>query len=180
MAGIQWDDEQTKPSSIAWDDGQSKPKMVNTDLSIGEKLVSMLPKGAQKWLSNPSFAGVDLGKGSAVHGAMLGAADPVVGAAQLATLGQNATINKAIAQKNAEYEAARESKGRDGFDFARMAGNVASPASVAVGYAAPVNAATTAGKVIQGVRSGAIGAAMAPVENADTGFAGTKLAQTAC
>ena len=181
MAGIQWDDDQNQSSSVAWDDAPKQPtqKQVNTELSVGEKLVSMLPKGAQEWLSNPSLAGVGLGKGSAVHGAMLGAADPVVGAAQLATLGQNATINKAIDDKNAEYEAARQSQGREGFDAARTLGNVASPASVALSYVTPVNAATTAGKVLQGARAGVAGGAIAPVENADTGYVGTKLAQTA-
>jgi hypothetical protein len=167
------------PSQSAAEPPQAQRPIHDQELSLGEKLVSMLPKGAQQWLSNPSVAGVGLGKGSAVHGVMLGAADPVVGAAQLSGLGQNTTINQAIDAKNAEYEQARAAAGRDGFDAARFAGNVASPANLVIAQAAPINAATKLGKVAQGARAGALGGAAAPVVNADQSYLPEKILQTA-
>jgi hypothetical protein len=154
-----------------------KPVAETQELSFGEKLVQSLPKVAQDWLSNPSVAGVNLGKGSAIHGAAMGAADPVVGAAQLATLGQSSTINQAIDQKSADYEAARQGQGRDGFDVARLVGNIISPANLAVGAAVPVKAVTTGGRALQGARAGAVGAALAPVVGADESFTAEKLMQ---
>lgn len=148
------------------------------ELSIGEKIVSSLPKFAQDWLSNPTIAGESIGKGSRAHGFAMGAADPVVGAAQLVTAGQVSPVNQAIDAKNAEYEAARKDQGREGFDAARLLGNVAAPANLAIAQAAPINAVSTIGKVAQGARAGAIGGAAAPVLNADDGFLGEKVIQT--
>lgn len=157
---------------------QASRPIPEQEMSLGEKLVSMLPKGAQQWLSNPSVAGAGLGKGSAVHGAMLGAADPVVGAAQLATLGRNGGINQAIDAKDTEYEQARAAAGRDGFDAARFVGNVASPANLAIAEAAPINAATKLGKAAQGAVAGGLGGAAAPVANADQSYLPEKVVQT--
>jgi hypothetical protein len=147
------------------------------ELSIGEKIVSSLPKFAQDWLSNPNIAGESIGKGSRAHGFAMGAADPVVGAAQLVTAGQVSPVNQAIDAKNAEYEAARKDRGREGFDAARLVGNVAAPANLAIAQAAPINAVSTLGKVAQGARAGAIGGAAAPVLNADDSFLGEKVIQ---
>lgn len=148
------------------------------ELSIGEKIVSSLPKFAQDWISNPTIAGENIGKGSRAHGFAMGAADPVVGAAQLVTAGQVSPVNQAIDAKNAEYELARKDQGREGFDAARLVGNIASPANLAIAQAAPINAVSTLGKVAQGARAGAIGGAAAPVLNADDGFLGEKVIQT--
>lgn len=157
---------------------QPKRDIQPQELSLGERLVSALPKKAQDWLFNPSIAGVNLGQGSAVNGAMMGAADPVVGAAQLLTGGQSKTINQAIDQKNTQYEQARAGQGRDGFDAARLVGNIASPANLAIAQVAPINAVSTGGKILQGARAGALGSAMAPVSNADESFIPEKALQT--
>jgi len=178
----QFDEPAPKPGANPFDQFDQAPQQRNQvaapqEMSIGEKIVSALPKMAQEWLSNPSVAGVGLGKGSAVNGAMMGASDPVIGALQLATGGQSSTINKAIDAKNADYEQAREGQGRDGFDAARTVGNIASPANLAVSAAAPVNAVSTLGKVLQGARAGLVGGVTAPVENADESFIPEKLLQ---
>lgn len=167
------------PSASSFADLIPKQRTAETpmELSIGEKLISMLPEGAQKWLSDPSVAGVSIGKGSAVHGTMLGASDPVAGAAQLVTLGQSPIINQAIDAKNADYEAARKGQGRDGVDMARFVGNVASPANVAIGSAAPITATSKIGRFLQGIRSGLAGGLVAPVENADESYATEKTGQ---
>lgn len=148
------------------------------ELSFGERLMSSLPKGAQDWFASPSVAGVNVGRGSVAHGLAMGAADPVVGAVQLATGGMVSPVNRAIDAKDAEYEAARNASGRSGFDAARFAGNVASPASIAVGAAVPIKAATTLGRAGQGAVAGMVGGASAPVLNADDAFWGAKAVQT--
>jgi len=156
---------------------QRRPAAAPQELNIGEKLVSALPKGITDWLSNPTIAGESIGKGSRAYGAAMGAADPVVGALQLATGGQSSTINQAIDGKNAEYEQARASQGRSGFDAARTVGNIASPANLAVAQLAPITAASTVGKIAQGARAGLAGGAAAPVEHADDSFLAEKLLQ---
>lgn len=170
------------------------------ELTFGEKLMTALPKGVQDWFSSPSVAGVGLGKGSAAHGLAMGAADPVAGAVQLVAnlpgingaisseptlsdlvTGQTAPrnpVNQAIDAKSADYEAARAAQGREGFDAARLIGNLAAPANVVIGAALPVRAATTGGRILQGARSGAVGAAAAPVVGADESFVAEKLMQT--
>lgn len=162
---------------------ERKP-MPAQELSIGERLVSALPKGAQTWLSNPSIAGVNLGQGSAINGAMMGAADPVAGAVQLLTGGQSSTVNGAIDAKNAQYEQARTGQGRDGFDAARLAGNIVAPANMAVPAALSkaalipkVGAAIAGSRVAQGILGGAMGGASAPVLNADESYIGEKAVQ---
>lgn len=69
---------------------------------------------------------------SKLRGFAMGAADPSVGIAQFVAnkLGFGDPVNQAIASKEAEYQAGRESAGREGFDAMRMAGNVASPVTV--------------------------------------------------
>jgi len=158
---------------------QPRQAMPQQELSMAERVVSALPKGVKDWLSNPSVAGVNIGKGSAVNGAMMGAADPVVGAVQLSTGGQSSAVNQAIDQKNAEYEQARQGLGIEGFDAARLAGNIASPANLAIAQIAPINAVTTGGKIIQGARAGLAGGVSAPVLNADEGYLGEKAVQGA-
>lgn len=182
-----------------FDAPQVKGKAKPIDLSLGEKFVSSLPTGVQSWLANPSIAGVGLGKGSAVNGAMMGAADPVVGAMQLAAnlpgisdaistkptlsglvtgnMAKTNPVNAAIDAKNAEYESARSQLGRNGFDAARFVGGVVSPANIALAKAIPVNGASMGQKAWNGAMAGATGGLAAPVENADQSYWTPKAAQ---
>ena len=79
---------------------------------------------------------------SKLRGLTMGAADPSVGIAQFVAnkLGFGEPVNRAIAGKEAEYQAGREAVGREGFDAFRMAGNVGVSALpvAAVTKAAPV------------------------------------------
>ena len=156
---------------------QQRPLIAPQELSMGEKIVSALPKGITDWLSNPTIAGENIGAGSRAHGFAMGAADPVVGSVQLLTGGQVSPINQAIDAKNTEYNAARSGQGRDGIDAARIAGNIASPANLAVSAVAPINAVSTLGKIAQGVRAGVLGGSMAPVEHADESYLPEKALQ---
>jgi hypothetical protein len=211
MASLDFDDipAAAKTSGISFDDlptasVRRQAPAPQQELSLGERIMTSLPKGVQDWFANPHvdselFGRVNLGRGSAVHGFAMGAADPVVGAAQLVAnlpgingaisqgptlsdlvLGRESShnpVNQAIDAKNADYEAARAGQGRGGFDAARLVGGLVSPANVAVGAALPVKAVTTGGRIWQGARAGAAGAALAPVANGDDSFLREKVGQ---
>jgi len=104
-------------------------------------------------------------RGSTVGGFMQGMADPVAGAVQFAgnLVGAGDSVNKGIANKEAEYQQARQAAGREGFDATRMAGNVASAAFVP----SPTGASGLLARTAQGFRSGAVGALAMPVNDPD-------------
>lgn len=112
------------------------------------------------------------------RGFAMGAADPSVGAFQLAAnvVGQGAPVNQAIQNKESQYEAERKSVGSEGFDWARTGGNVASPLNL-LAARLPM-AATTGGRVGQGAALGAAGGAAQPVTDGSEGYWGTKALQT--
>ena len=120
-------------------------------------------EGIGDWIANTFGPNGNL-RGSAIGGAMQGAADPVVGGVQLIAnaLGFGDTVNKGIESKEKEYQTARAESGRDGFDAARLAGNVAitAPAS-GVG----AGAASLMGRIGTGAAQGAGFAALNPVVN---------------
>ena len=112
------------------------------------------------------------------RGFAMGMADPSVGLFQLGAnaVGQGDSVNQAIADKEKAYEAERRGVGSDGFDFARLGGNIASPVNlVASGVTIPE---TVAGRVGYGAAMGAAGGASQPVTDAPTdGFWGNKAIQ---
>lgn len=112
------------------------------------------------------------------RGFVMGAADPSVGVFQLAAnaVGKGDMVNPAIAQKEAEYTAQRQAVGSDGFDFARLGGNIASPVNMAA--ARIPFAASTMGRVGQGAAMGGAGAAMQPVTDGGQSFWTDKAMQT--
>lgn len=86
-------------------------------------------------------------------------------------------VDTGIAQAEREYQQSRQATGSSGMDLARIGGNIASPANLAIASRLPA-AATTSGRVVTGGLLGATGGAMQPVnveENPD--FASTKLGQ---
>lgn len=116
-----------------------------------------------------------IGQGSTAGRVIQGAADMPVGLLQLGMnlTGHGDKINPEIAAINRRTEALR---GPDaGFDWARFAGNFASPASWMAAAKVPV-AATTAGKMAQGAATGAAFGAAAPVTT-EGDYAGEKAAQ---
>jgi len=130
---------------------------------------NVLEKAAQ-WASDTFGANGNL-RGSAVGGVMQGMADPVAGLVQM---GANLpgikslvgdSVNAGIAGNEAQYEAARQSAGRSGFDAARLVGNVASPSNVIAAARVPM-AATRVGQAGAGAAAGAIGAALVPEKDA--------------
>lgn len=141
-------------------------------------------QGAANWFAETFGPSGNL-RGSAIGGVMQGMADPVVGAVQFLAnipggksfeeLSTNnplyraareygvieSGVNDRIKAKEAEYEAARASAGRDGFDAARFAGNLAAPSNVALASRIPA-AAGFLGRAGTGAAAGAVGSAMTP------------------
>ena len=123
-------------------------------------------QGAANWFAETFGPSGNL-RGSAIGGVMQGMADPVVGAVQFAanlpgirSLAGD-SVNSGIKAKEAEYEAARASAGRDGFDAARFAGYLAAPSNVALASRIPA-AAGFLGRAGTGAAAGAVGSAMTP------------------
>ena len=119
-------------------------------------------------------------RGSAVGRVAMGMADPGAAAVQLAAnlVGAGEPVNRRIAEVEAQYQAARKAEGSEGFDPARLAGNVAITAPLGM-IGAP--ARTAAGMAAKGAVQGAAGGALAPVADADglADFLQKKAAQTA-
>jgi len=123
-------------------------------------------QGAANWFAETFGPSGNL-RGSAIGGVMQGMADPVAGAVQFAANLPGVrsiagdSVNAGIQAKEAEYESARARSGRDGFDAARFAGNLAAPSNVALASRIPA-AAGLLGRAGYGAAAGAIGAAMTP------------------
>lgn len=169
--------QQADPQGKPWERFQATPVPTEPEAPTKTRLDAIAaPNWIERQLAKlPSMPAV---LESNLRGLAMGAADPTMGAAQLVTGGMLKPLNEAIDSKNAEYEAGRKAAGRDGIDASRLVGNVASPANVAIAYAAPIKAATMLGKAAQGAKAGAMGGAMAPVLNADESFVGEKVLQT--
>jgi len=85
-----------------------------------------------------------------------------------------AAVDAAIAQDEANVASNKQYAGRDGADWFRLAGNVISPANLAVASRAPA-AASLGGRVATGIGQGAATAAMQPVTSGN--FAAEKAKQ---
>lgn len=84
-------------------------------------------------------------------------------------------VNRFVTQRDQRITDARQATGQDGIDWARLAGNVLNPIN-AVG--AIPRAVTVGGRALVGALTGAGGAAVQPVADAETrGYAGPKIAE---
>lgn len=152
----------------------------------------MTLKGSAQPMQEPAFerdarelqsvTGPELIAGAAPTRFALGAASPILGAAQIAArnpigqmLGQDKWIDERIARIEAMKQRGMKAYGQPGLDIAGMAGAVASPLAALRGV--PV-AATLPGRMAQGVGMGAVAGGTTPVEDTSD-FASTKAAQTA-
>jgi len=113
-----------------------------------------------------------------LRGFAMGAADPSVGGAQLLAnlVGQGEGVNKAIQNKEAQYEQGRAAVGRSGLDATRLLGNVASPVNLVAASKLPV-ATTTLGRAGVGTGYGLIGGLLQPVTDGGANYAENKIMQ---
>jgi len=128
-----------------------------------------LVEKAGNWIRDTFGASGNL-RGSAIGGVMQGMANPVVGAVQLGAhaIGLGDKVDPAIAAKEAEYQSARAGAGRSGFDAAQLAGEVLSPANLALGVAGRVAQVPSLGsRMLAGAATGAASGAIAPVTSGE-------------
>ena len=133
---------------------------------------------------------VSKGSGGVADGVWKGLSDPFVGGSQLVMRGLNklgAVSDEALKthedfynQRETQYQADRALQGREGFDFARLAGNVVNPTNV-VGGAVMKGATGLGSLALRGGVAGAAGAAMQPVDTSapDANFWAEKAQQAA-
>jgi hypothetical protein len=75
-------------------------------------------------------------------------------------------VDKMVKEEDVAYQQQRQAQGEEGFDWARLGGNVVSPANLAVGAKA-AQALKVAKPLTQAVVTGAVGGAMQPVYGDD-------------
>ena len=76
-------------------------------------------------------------------------------------------VDSGISEAEREYEASRMATGQEGMDWARLAGNVASPVNAAIATKLPM-LTTTTGRVFGGAAVGGLGGALQPVNTERT------------
>lgn len=87
-------------------------------------------------------------------------------------------FNQRVKSREQQYEADRAAAGREGFDFARLGGNVANPVNL-LGAGTMKGASTVANLAKYGAKAGAVGGAMQPVVNGGEGYWADKAGQVA-
>jgi len=130
-------------------------------------------------------------------GFLMGLKDPISGGAQLAPRGlayatslggaipnsvsrffdeEARKVDEMVRAEQAAYMAQRQAQGETGFDFARLGGNILSPANLAPGvFATRLAAVRGAGPAMQAAAGGVAGSLMQPATEED--FAAQKLEQ---
>lgn len=156
-----WEDYAPSQESGPWSDYSAPPQQQTAPRYDAIEQ----PSGFEDWLARNFRGGGNL-RGSAVGRVMQGMADPGAAAFQLGAnlIGQGDAVNQRIAEKEAEYQAARQAAGSTGFDPVRMAGNIAITAPIGGAAAVP---ASLGGRVALGAAQGAGYGALQPVTEGD-------------
>ena len=160
-----WEDFQK--AAGPWED--FAPKKVDPKIGSPEEL-TLAEKFAARFLPQSLGDAPNL-RGTLPYRVAQGMADPVVGAVQLGAnlVGAGDSVNSRIAEVERQYQDARNAIGSEGFDAARMVGNIGATAPLG-----PLGAARGAvGMAARGALQGGVGAALQPVVE-DGDFWGTK------
>lgn len=154
MEGVKWDDE------ITWDD-DAKPEVSLPRLSaldrFGRGLRDPLDAGAQLLTHALPKGAVDAG--NRFNNWLV---DKGVPLERIPEAGLDASLQ----EQEKAYQAQRAAQGETGIDFARLGGNVLSPANLAIASKIP-QAATLAGRVGVGVAAGTGMGMLQPVYEGD-------------
>lgn len=180
-------DGATQDQVLAFAQAQFSAQKPREPATLDQKILSSIPARVVKGMKDPIDALAQLAPRGLSAISSLGGLNPNPISRWLDS--ESGRVDQMNQAGNDEYAAARQATApRDlsslvtgkvdpGFDAARMAGNMLSPANAAVAARLPV-AATTLGRIGTGMLGGAVGGAMTPVEMKEgTNFAGTKLAQ---
>jgi hypothetical protein len=130
-------------------------RMAELEAKASGQIASQKPPAAPKPMAQPEpmswiekkLAGINIPPvvnqaADKIRGVAMGAAAPIVGLVQLGAkaIGQGEHINKAVQQKEEEYQRTRALRGSEGFDAYRLGGGVISPANLApAGWLAKAN-----------------------------------------
>lgn len=135
-----------------------------------------IPQPKQSKLKLPSLFGV-----SKLGRVAQGAFDPSIAVAQMAGKGLTAmgvpygeTITDYYNQTNRGYEQERADAGQSGIDAYRLAGNIASPSTLAISAANPAAGAGLATRIGAGMAQGGAFGALTPVADTDENFLAEK------
>ena len=155
-------------------------KRVTTDAPLSEAEIDEIASSIK---GKTATAGAEKAPAPITSGFLMGLKDPISAGAQmlprgleyLTSLGGNtpniisqffgkeaARVDEMVKAEEAAYQAARESQGKDGFDGARLAGNILNPANLAVGARA-AQAVSAAKPLAQAVASGTATGLLQPV-----------------
>jgi hypothetical protein len=88
-----------------------------------------------------------------------------------------ARVDTGIKENEEAYKAAREATGQTGMDVSRLAGNIVSPANLAIATRLP-SATTALGRVGVGATGGAVGGLLTPATDENVSFPMQKAGQT--
>ena len=126
----------------------------------------------------PSFADPEMLAAHPLTRFAVGAAEPFIGAAQLAAnaVGAGEPVNRHFQQLDKMTQEGRSEGGSEGVDWWKLGGNVASPATLYAGGSV-ANAATKPGRILQGAKVGGAFGAAQPVYDPER-YWGTKALQT--
>jgi hypothetical protein len=152
------------------------PQRVNK-LVLPEKTVQPLSRFDRvlKGMRDPIDAGAQLITKALPEG-YLDAADKKLYDVTGGILGAPAGAMQQISDAESEYQARREAGGESGIDAYRIAGNVVSPANLAIASKIPV-ATTLGGNILTGAGAGGIFGALTPTTQGDENFAKEKATQ---
>jgi hypothetical protein len=164
-----------KPAAAAeMPEAPPKPKGPTFD----DKLRSSLPLRVWQGMRDPIDAGAQflpwaLEKATSVGGLFPNRVSDFFGS-------EAKRVNEGVVDAEKKYQAARAATGQDGFDFARLTGNVVSPANAAIASRVPIAAGMSLPQLAaRGAAAGAAGGLLTPVTNLEDGqsYGGVKAAQ---
>jgi hypothetical protein len=148
-----------------------------TKPTLGQKLQASIPGRAVQGMRDSVDAGAQLLPRGLAFATSAGGLSPNPVSNFFSSEAER--VDGMVSDNARAYNAARTATGQEGFDGARLFGNVVSPTNAAIAAKLPVVASLT-GRIFQGAGLGGVGGALTPVdrqENPD--FAATKAGQVA-
>lgn len=145
--------------------------------TYAQKLLASIPGRAIKGMKDPIDAGAQMLPRALSSVASLGGLLPNRASEWLDS--EASRVDSGISDGEREYKEARWANNQDGFDGARLFGNVVNPTTIAAGMRLP-QAASALGRLGAGALSGGVGGLLNPVQDTgETGFGMQKLGQSA-
>lgn len=157
---------------------QAKAAPAKPSATFGQKMLTSVPGRVLKGMKDQIDAGAQMLPRALSSVASLGGRMPNRASDWLDAEAKR--VDAGINAGERDYQTARWAAGQDGFDAARMFGNIVSPANAAVASRLP-QAATALGRIGAGALAGGVGGLLNPVidTEGDVGFGAQKLGQAA-